>query len=117
MDEQSITGSEFLMLIVAGLSIPWIIAIAIQFKIFVRRHVSKKTWLVSSLILLLLSVVLGVVIWSAVPGVTIAWQKVVFSLPDNKVKYFLAFVPIAPMALSVLLLSVPITLWFTRRHA
>ena len=116
MDEQHITGSEFIMLIAVGLLLPWVIAVAIQIRIYIKQGVPKLHWLVSSLIMLVVTPILGVIIWSAVPIVTVGWQHIVFRLPSNTITNFLGFVPVAPMVVSVLLAAIPITLWYTKRH-
>ncbi|MCU7842199.1 MAG: hypothetical protein KZQ93_00005 [Candidatus Thiodiazotropha sp. (ex Monitilora ramsayi)] len=116
MDEQHITGSEFVMLIASGLLLPWIMAVAIQTRIYIRKGVPKLHWLISSLAMLLITPILGVAIWSGIPLVTVGWQHLIFRLPPNTVTNFLGFVPIAPMVVSTLLASIPITLWYTRRH-
>lgn len=116
MDEQNITGSEFIMLITAGLLLPWVIAIAVQIRIYIKQGVPKLHWLVSSLVMLFITPILGVVIWSTVPVVTEGWQHIIFRLPSNTVTNFLGFVPVAPMVISALLAAIPVTLWYTNRH-
>lgn len=116
MDEHYITGPEILILILAGLLLPWIIAVAIQIKIYINKGVPKLHWLISSLIMLFVTPLLGVVIWSAIPIVTVVWQHIVFRVSSNAITNFLGFVPVAPMLFSALLAAIPITLWHIKRH-
>jgi hypothetical protein len=116
MGEQHITGSEFIMLIVAGLLLPLLIVICVQLRIYSNNRVPILHWCFSSLLMLIVTPIFGVFIWSFIPIVTVGWLQFIFWFQSNALTNFLGFVPIAPMLLSVILVSIPVTLWQVSRH-
>lgn len=115
MDENHIIGSEFILLIVLGALLPWTIAIVIQTRLYLMRGLTKWQAISSAAIMLVLTSVLGVVLWFTVPVLTISWQHIVLRVPNAFVNA-LAFIPLGPMTVSALVAAIPVTWLFLRRQ-
>lgn len=109
MDDHYVTGTELIVIIAAGVLLPFLVVSFIQIRLFLKYCVPKLAVVLALLFTFILSVILGIYLWSAFPLLTVSWQHLVLSAA-NPVLNTLAFVPLVPMLFSSVLVAIPVAL-------
>jgi hypothetical protein len=104
VSEEYITNAELLMLVTFGMLLPFIGSTAFQLRLYRKISLSKIRIFLAIIITFILTAVLGVVLWSFVPILTLPWQILVFKIPGN-VGNVLALIPLVPMSSSAIIIT------------